>query len=119
MGVVIHPEMQNKILRPMVKELAQLDLPFFSIGQITANFDSFFLKMAKIDSYLAITHIDKSNGAKSFTIGLRILFCISGCITTPKIQNFKFHFRKDYFNVCWNRTYFIVMAAMDRTRKGQ
>ena len=43
--------MQNKILRPMVKDLAQLGLPFLSNGQKTVN----FLKMAKIDSYLAIT----------------------------------------------------------------
>ena len=28
LGVVIYPEMQNKILRPMVKKLAQLDLQF-------------------------------------------------------------------------------------------
>ena len=54
LGVVIHPEMQSKILRPMVKELAQFDLPFLSYGQITANFDH-FLKMAKFDSILAIT----------------------------------------------------------------
>ena len=53
-GVVIHPEMPNKILRPMVKELVQLDLPFLSCGQITVNFDH-FLKMAKFDSVLAIT----------------------------------------------------------------
>ena len=34
----MHPEMQNKILRPMVKEFGQLDLPFLSYGQITVNF---------------------------------------------------------------------------------
>ena len=38
----------------MVKELAQLDLPFLSYGQITANFDH-LLKIAKFDSILAIT----------------------------------------------------------------
>ena len=27
-GVVIHPELYFKILRPMVKDLAQSDLPF-------------------------------------------------------------------------------------------
>ena len=54
LGFVIHPEVQSKIIRPMVKDLAQLDLPFLSYGQITANFD-LFLKMAKLDSILAIT----------------------------------------------------------------
>ena len=44
LGVVIHPEMQSKILRPMVKKLAQLDLLFLSYGQITVNFG----KMVKI-----------------------------------------------------------------------
>ena len=38
LGVAIHPEKQNEILRPMVKELAQLDLPFLSYGQKTVNF---------------------------------------------------------------------------------
>ena len=50
--------MQNKILRPMVKESAQLDLPFLSYSQKTVNFchfSTFSGKMAKIDSYLAIT----------------------------------------------------------------
>ena len=36
--VVIHPELRIKILRPMVKELAQSDLPFSSYGQKTAIF---------------------------------------------------------------------------------
>ena len=40
-GVVIHLEMQSKILRPMVKKLAQLDLPFSSYGQITVKFCHF------------------------------------------------------------------------------
>ena len=40
-GVFIHPEMQNKIVRPMVKDLAQLDLPFLSYGQKTVNFSHF------------------------------------------------------------------------------
>ena len=31
--VVIHPELCIEILRPMVKDLAQLDLPFLSYGQ--------------------------------------------------------------------------------------
>ena len=43
MGVAIHSEKENEILRPMVKELAQLNLPFLSYGQITANFDHIFL----------------------------------------------------------------------------
>ena len=47
LGVVIDPEMQSKILRPMVKELAQLDLPFLSYGKKTANFDH-FLENGKI-----------------------------------------------------------------------
>ena len=37
-GVAIHPEKQNEILRPMVKDLSQLDLPFLSYGQKTVNF---------------------------------------------------------------------------------
>ena len=41
LGVFIHPQMHNEILRPMVKELAQLDLPFLSYGQITVNFCCF------------------------------------------------------------------------------
>ena len=36
--VFIHLEIQNKILRPMVKELAQLDLLFLCYVQITVNF---------------------------------------------------------------------------------
>ena len=42
LGVSIHPEMHNKILRPMVKKLDQLDLPFLSYGQITVHFCHFF-----------------------------------------------------------------------------
>ena len=33
--------MQSKILRPMVKDLAQLDSPFLSYGQKTVNFCRF------------------------------------------------------------------------------
>ena len=33
MGVVIHPELYFEILRPMVKELAQSDLPCLSYGE--------------------------------------------------------------------------------------
>ena len=42
MGVAIHPEKQNDILRPVVEELVQLDLPFLSYGQITIKF--YYLK---------------------------------------------------------------------------
>ena len=38
LGVVIHPEMQSKILRSMMKDLAQLDLPFLSYDQKTVIF---------------------------------------------------------------------------------
>ena len=38
LGVVIHPEMQSKILRPMVKDLAQLDLPFFELWPNNCQF---------------------------------------------------------------------------------
>ena len=38
MGVTIHPELYFEILRPMVKKVAQLDLPFFSYSQKTAIF---------------------------------------------------------------------------------
>ena len=34
--------MEKKILRPMVKDLALLDLPFLSYGQITVNFSNIF-----------------------------------------------------------------------------
>ena len=34
--------MQKTILRPMVKELTLLDLPFFSYGQITVNLSNIF-----------------------------------------------------------------------------
>ena len=45
-GVVIHLEMQNNILRPMVKDLAQLELPFLSYGQIIVYF-SYSLESVK------------------------------------------------------------------------
>ena len=77
--------MQRKILRSMVKELAQLDLPFFSYDQITVNLAT-FKKMAKIDSYLALAK--RRLVQLSFTIGHKILFCMSGCIKKPKIQRF-------------------------------
>ena len=35
MGVVIHTELYFEILRPMVKELVQSDLPFWGYDQIT------------------------------------------------------------------------------------
>ena len=41
-GVVIHPELYFKILRPMVKELAQSDLLFWSYGQKTVIFITFW-----------------------------------------------------------------------------
>ena len=37
MGVAIHPELYFEIVRPMVKELAQSDLPFRSYDQITVK----------------------------------------------------------------------------------
>ena len=37
-GVAIHPELYFDILRPMVKILAQSDLPFLSYGQKNAIF---------------------------------------------------------------------------------
>ena len=40
MGVAIHPELYFEILRPMVKKVAQSDLPFLSYGQKTAIFVS-------------------------------------------------------------------------------
>ena len=46
LGIVIHPKMQNRILRLMVKDLAQLDLPFLSYDQITVNY-CHFLKNGK------------------------------------------------------------------------
>ena len=45
MEVFIHPEMQNKILRTIVKDIAQLDLLFLSYGQMTVIFFLFWEKM--------------------------------------------------------------------------
>ena len=41
LGGFKQPGMHNKILRPMVKELAQLDLQFLSYGQNTIKFCHF------------------------------------------------------------------------------
>ena len=38
MGVAIHPELYFEILRPMVKKVAQSDLPFLGYGQKDCNF---------------------------------------------------------------------------------
>ena len=38
MEVAIHPELYFEILRPMVKKVAQSNLPFLSYGQKTAIF---------------------------------------------------------------------------------
>ena len=38
MGVAIHQEVYFEILRPIVKKVAQSDLPFLSYGQKTAIF---------------------------------------------------------------------------------
>ena len=53
-GVVIHPDVGHKILRPMVKESALYDLRFLSYGQKTAIFGNFF-KNGQNSSFLAIT----------------------------------------------------------------
>ena len=42
MGVVIHPELYFEILRPMVNELAQSDLPFWCYDQINVIFITFW-----------------------------------------------------------------------------
>ena len=42
MGGFIYPELYFEILRPMVKDLAQLDLPFLSYGPMDVNFCCFF-----------------------------------------------------------------------------
>ena len=54
LGVGMHPELHMKILRHMVKELAQLDLPFLNYTQKTANLKK-KLEMANIDSLFALT----------------------------------------------------------------
>ena len=41
-GVVIHPELYFKILRPMVKELAQSNLPCLSYGKKSINYLQYF-----------------------------------------------------------------------------
>ena len=53
-GVVIHPELYFKILRPMVKELAQSNLPCLSYGK-NLSFICNISKCYKNDSYLVIT----------------------------------------------------------------
>ena len=55
LGVGMHPELHMKILRHMVKELAQLDLPFLNYTQKTTNLKKKKLEMANIDSLFALT----------------------------------------------------------------
>ena len=50
----MHPELHLKILRYIVKDLAQLDLPFLNYTQKTANFKK-KSEMANIDSLFALT----------------------------------------------------------------
>jgi len=45
LGVAIHPEKQNEILRPMVKELAQSDI--FELWPKNSQFFTFFKKQEK------------------------------------------------------------------------
>ena len=47
LGVVIHPDVGHKILRPMVKELALYDLRFLSYGQKTPIFGHFWKNCQK------------------------------------------------------------------------
>ena len=46
-GVIIHPDVSQKILRHMVKELAFYDLQFLSYGKKTVIYWPFLKKMAK------------------------------------------------------------------------
>ena len=50
----MHLELHLKTLRHIVKELAQLDLPFLNYTQKTANF-KFFLEIANNHSFFALT----------------------------------------------------------------
>ena len=87
--VVIYPEIHIEIIRLMVKELAQFDLAFLSYSQKTVIFGHLLKNQNKIVVFWQYLANDKLDWANSFTIGLRISICISGCITTLKIQNFK------------------------------
>ena len=61
MGVVIHPELYFEILRPMVKKLAQSDLPFLRYGQKIANLkDQIYL-----DKSFFFTCINKTKVAQN------------------------------------------------------
>ena len=57
---------------------------------LTCSFLPFFEKRQKLTVFWPQLKNGESNWAKFFTIGLRILFCISGCIKTPKILNLIF-----------------------------
>ena len=56
MGVAIHLELYFEILRPMVKKVAQSDLPFLSYGQKTAIF--VVMKKAIFGNFFNIVLID-------------------------------------------------------------
>ena len=52
LGVVIHPELHLKIIRPMEKDLAQLDLLFLYKSKKTVNFSG----LKKIYNLLVLTY---------------------------------------------------------------
>ena len=54
LGVVIHPEISHKILRPMVKELPLYNLHFLVMAK-KLNFGQSFSKMAQNSIFLAVT----------------------------------------------------------------
>ena len=61
MGVAIHSELYSYILRPMVKKLAQSNLPFFSYGQKPAK------KIDKKGYFWLFLQYRKSDWARSFS----------------------------------------------------
>ena len=48
MGVVIHPELYFEILRPMMKKLAQSDLPYLSYGKKIYHLFAIFQNVMEI-----------------------------------------------------------------------
>ena len=80
MGVIIQSAVGHKILRPIVKELALNDLPpkYY-----------FFYPFKKTSVFFGHNSNTISLRANLFTIGHGVLWPMSECITTPRIQKFE------------------------------
>ena len=82
MGVAIHPELYFEILRPMVKKVAQSDLPFLSYGQKTAIF--VLMKKAIFGYFFKIVSLIELNLSSELCI--EILRGGWSAITNPEPQ---------------------------------